>query len=206
MANFKTSNAVLLAGLCLASASAEGAIGLSRGSPDIAELSGSRGALITRVEEIARGKAAIGLSVLYRDGVACGVALEGRKLAKNANFETRTVSRCSTGRGSSDSETAEVSWREHLGGFRVCLSQEERETVAGLDIEARAVDETGVLDSSNESGFSGSDCERWGSWSTCTDNELVTGVVVHFALKVRGTEAPDSLVGLQAVCREVISK
>lgn len=119
-------------------------LGLDRSSPDVMEISGDRGGRISRVEELSRGKAGVGLTLQFRSGIACGVGLEGRRLGVNANFEAMEISRCSTGRGPDDEESADVGWGEHLAGLQVCSSRSEPLTVGGFEIEMAEVDAEGV--------------------------------------------------------------
>ena len=183
---------------------ADPALVVDRGSPDVMGLSGERGDRVSQVEELSRVKAAIGLTVLLRGDVACGVALEGRKAGANANFETMTLSRCSTGRGSDDRESAEAGWGGHMSGVHLCSSRDDPFDVGGFEIETREVEDDGVSDrSQTERGYDGADCDQWAGWSSCDEGFLMTGLIVHFANRDRNTKSPDALVGLQAVCREV---
>lgn len=180
-------------------------LGLDRSSPDVMEISGDRGGRISRVEELSRGKAGVGLTLQFRSGIACGVGLEGRRLGVNANFEAMEISRCSTGRGPDDEESADVGWGEHLAGLQVCSSRSEPLTVGGFEIEMAEVDAEGVHSHrTKETGFDGALCDRWESWSSCDEGSVATGLVAHFAAKERGSDLPESLVGLQLVCRPVL--
>lgn len=191
--------------ICAGSASAE--LSISRGAPDVAELSGERGDRIDGPKEISRGKAGIGLTIISRGGVSCGVALEGHTLGVNGNFETERYSRCRTGDGRNGDDELTLSYRAHVTGFRACASRAEPSHIGGFEITGGEIDGEGSVDASAEiERHSGSSCDHWHGWSMCGENSVVTGFVAHFDRKERGSEWPDALVGLQAVCREVIVK
>ena len=192
--------------LVFSSAAAMADLSVSHHAPDIADLSGERGDRIDGPKETSRGKAGIGLTIISRGGVSCGVALEGRTLGVNGNFETERHSRCRSGEGHNDEETLDLSYRAHMTGFRVCTSRDDPVHIGGFEIVGGDIDKTGQIDASETRRQSGASCERWGDWSSCQENFVVTGFVAHFDRKTRGSALPDALVGLQAVCREVIEK
>lgn len=178
------------------------------GQADIARVSGARGERALGPKEISRGKAGVALTIFYRDGISCGVALEGRRLGANANFETEKLSFCSGGRGRGTEETADARYREHLVGFRVCTARDDAEgdpaRIGKFEIAAVEIDENGLVGRSGRTErSSGPSCGRWGRWSSCDENFVVTGFVAHFNAREPGSMSPDVLVGLQAVCREV---
>lgn len=199
---------VLLGPLVLAIASlgaaAVAGLAISSHAPHIAGLSGERGDQVSTQREISRGKAATALTLISRDDIACGIALEGRKLGVNANFETERLDRCSSGKGRVSEETADVWIREHIVGVRVCTSLTEPVAIAGFEIAGVEVDEDGLSKRSPRTERrTGQHCDRWRDWSSCPDHFVVTGFVARFSRRERDSNSPDALVGLEAVCREV---
>lgn len=193
--------------VCLLQQTATAELAISRHAPDVANLSGERGDWIESGKELSRGKAGIGLTIISRGGVSCGVALEGRTLGVNGNFETERYSRCRSGEGYNDEEALELSYRAHMTGLRVCTSRDDPIRIGGFEIVGGEIDDDGQLKRSDESErHSSASCDRWGDESSCDGNFVVTGFVAHFMRKERDSPFPDTLVGLQAVCREVIER
>lgn len=188
------------------SAAAMADLSVSQHAPDIANLSGERGDRIDGPKEVSRGKASIGLTIISRGGISCGVALEGHTLGVNGNFETERYSRCRSGEGRNSEEALDLSYRAHMTGFRVCTSRDDPIHIGGFEIAGGDLDEAGHIDVSETRRYSSAGCDRWGDWSSCEENFVVTGFIAHFDRKTRGSTLPDALVGLQAVCREVIEK
>lgn len=146
------------------------------------------------------------MTLISRGGVSCGVALEGRTLGVNGNFETERYSRCRSGEGRNSEEALELSYRAHMTGFRVCTSRDDPIRIGGFEVVGGDLDEAGRVDASETRRQSGASCDRWGGWSSCQENFVVTGFVAHFDRKVRDSALADALVGLQAVCREIVEK
>lgn len=198
---------IVLTVLVFSGSAAYADLAIGRHARDIADLSGDRGDRIESAKEISRGKAGIGLTIISRGGVSCGVALEGHTIGVNGNFETERLSRCRTGEGQNDDETLTLSYRAHMTGFRVCTSRDEPLRIGGFEIVGGEIDEDGDIDASGESQrYSGAGCDHWSGWSKCAGDFVATGFVAHFNRKARGSPSPDVLVGLEAVCREVIVK
>ena len=192
---------------CLLQQTATADLAISRHAPDVADLSGERGDRIESTKELSRGKAGIGLTIISRGDVSCGVALEGRTLGVNGNFETERYSRCRSGEGRNDEKTLELSYRAHMTGLRVCTSRDDPIRIGGFEIVGGEIDDEGQLKRLDESErYSSASCDRWGDGSSCDENFVVTGFVAHFMRKARGSSLPDALVGLQVVCREVIER
>jgi hypothetical protein len=190
--------------LVFGTSSAHADFAISRKSPDIAAVSGERGDRVSTAKEISRGKAGIGLTLFFAGEISCGVALEGRKLGKNANFETEKLNFCSGGRGARHDKTLEVRYGWHLTGLRVCTSTDEPARIGGFEIAGGKLDEAGrIVASGGTRRYRGAGCNRWGAWSDCDEDHVVTGFVARFKNKERGSDLPDALVGLQAVCRAV---
>lgn len=197
-------SSLLLIVLAFGASAAHADFSVSRRGPIIADLTGERGDRVSTAKEISRGKAGIGLTLFYAGEISCGVALEGRKLGKNANFETEKYSFCSGGKGARHDETLEVRYGWHLTGFRVCTGADEPTRIAGFEIAGGKLDEAGhIAASGGTRRYRGAGCGHWGAWSQCGDDHVVTGFVARFKNKERGSDLPDALVGLQAVCRAV---
>lgn len=186
---------------------AQADLAISLHAPEIAELSGERGQRISSPKELARGKAATTFTVTKRNNISCRFAFEGRKLGANANFETEELDYCSTGKGRESNDTLSVSIREHIVGLRVCTSRNAPVRIGGFEVEASEIGDQGLSERSGPGrSTTSSDCDRWGAWSSCPVNFVVTGFVAHRNPKERGSNLSDTLVGVQAVCREVIMK
>lgn len=178
---------------------------ISNHAPDIAYLTGQRGDRTSSAMELSRGKAGTALTLVSRNNISCGIALEGRKLGVNANYETERLQRCDGGKGSSKTRTLDARAQNHIVGFRVCTSRDTPVRIGGFEIATRQIDDRGLAKGSADTiRTTGSGCDRWGNWSSCQDEFVVTGFVARFDTRERGSDLPDALVGLQAVCRQVI--
>ena len=167
----------------------------------IAGLSGHSGDRTSRQQELARGKGVIKISIEKSGDTPCALSIAGKRVGQNADFESEESERCSGSTSASSSVSA--SYGSYVTAVKACTGSRHPRAIQSFEIETVEIDRRGNMDQRSSRSSSSSKCDRWHHWSRCPSGAVMTGFIAHFNDIKSG---PDALVGLQAVCRQVISK